>query len=222
MNPTMDTIILEPFVFLILKLTLLVKRFEFYIFVVMKEKILELRINGKSMKQIARELGCAHSTVSYHCNKAGLGGDGIERKILTEYEIDKIKELYSTGCSNDKLSKEFSVSKYEIRKYTKELKRYSRFDDSLTRKQRTSIMVSERRRKTKDMAIEYKGGKCEKCGYNKCNGALEFHHLNPEEKDFSISTSGTTKSFERIKKEIDKCILVCANCHREIHYLITK
>ena len=218
----MDTIILEPFVFLILKLTLLVKRFEFYIFVVMKEKILELRINGKSMKQIARELGCAHSTVSYHCNKAGLGGDGINRKILTEYEIDKIKELYSTGCSNDKLSKEFSVSKYEIRKYTKELKRYSRFDDSLTRKQRTSIMVSERRRKNKDMAIEYKGGKCEKCGYNKCNGALEFHHLNPEEKDFSISTSGTTKSFERIKKEIDKCILVCANCHREIHYLITK
>ena len=218
----MDTIILEPFVFLILKLTLLVKRFEFYIFVVMKEKILELRINGKSMKQIARELGCAHSTVSYHCNKAGLGGDGIERKILTQEDIDKIKELYSTGCSNDKLSKEFSVSKYEIRKYTKELKRYSRFDDSLTRKQRTSIMVSERRRKTKDMAIEYKGGKCEKCGYNKCNGALEFHHLNPEEKDFSISTSGTTKSFERIKKEIDKCILVCANCHREIHYLITK
>lgn len=218
----MSTIILEPFVFLILKLTLLVKRFEFYIFVVMKEKILELRINGKSMKQIARELGCAHSTVSYHCNKAGLGGDGINRKILTEYEIDKIKELYSTGCSNDKLSKEFSVSKYEIRKYTKELKRYSRFDDSLTRKQRTSIMVSERRRKLKDMAIEYKGGKCEKCGYNKCNGALEFHHLNPEEKDFSISTSGTTKSFERIKKEIDKCILVCANCHREIHYLTTK
>lgn len=218
----MDTIILEPFVFLILKLTLLVKRFEFYIFVVMKEKILELRINGKSMKQIARELGCAHSTVSYHCNKAGLGGDGIERKILTQEDIDKIKELYSTGCSNDKLSKEFSVSKYEIRKYTKELKRYSRFDDSLTRKQRTSIMVSERRRKLKDMAVEYKGGKCEKCGYNKCNGALEFHHLNPEEKDFSISTYGTTKSFERIKKEIDKCILVCANCHREIHYLTTK
>ena len=55
MNPTMDTIILEPFVFLILKLTLLVKKFKFYIFVVMKEKILELRINGKSMKQIIRE-----------------------------------------------------------------------------------------------------------------------------------------------------------------------
>ena len=134
-------------------------------------------------------------------------------------EIIKIKELYSKGYSNDKLSKEFTVSKYEIRKHTKDLKRYSRFDDSLTKKQKTAIMVSERRRKLKDMAIKYKGGKCEKCGYNKCNGALDFHHLNPLEKDFSISSTGTTKSFERIKKELDKCILVCANCHREIHYL---
>ena len=184
----------------------------------MKNKILELRKSGKSMKYIAKELNCARSTVSYHCNNAGLGGK-VDRKILTHDEIIKIKELYSKGYSNDTLSKEFTVSKYEIRKHTKDLKRYSRFDDSLTKKQKTAIMVSERRRKLKDMAIKYKGGKCEKCGYNKCNGALDFHHLNPLEKDFSISSTGTTKSFERIKKELDKCILVCANCHREIHYL---
>ena len=184
----------------------------------MKNKILELRKSGKSMKYIAKELNCARSTVSYHCNNAGLGGK-VDRKILIHDEIIKIKELYSKGYSNDKLSKEFTVSKYEIRKHTKDLKRYSRFDDSLTKKQKTAIMVSERRRKLKDMAIKYKGGKCEKCGYNKCNGALDFHHLNPLEKDFSISSTGTTKSFERIKKELDKCILVCANCHREIHYL---
>lgn len=187
----------------------------------MKNKILELRKSGKSMKYIAKELNCARSTVSYHCNNAGLGGK-VDRKILIHDEIIKIKELYSTGYSNDKLSKEFTVSKYEIRKHTKDLKRYSRFDDSLTKKQKTAIMVSERRRKLKDMAIKYKGGKCEKCGYNKCNGALDFHHLNPLEKDFSISSTGTTKSFERIKKELDKCILVCANCHREIHYLPEK
>ena len=185
----------------------------------MKDKILELRRNGKSMKSIAKELKCARSTVSYHCNNAGLGGK-YDRKILTHDEINNIKKLYSDGYTNDKLSKDFNVSKYEIKKYTKKLKRYSRFDESLTIKQKTAIMVSERRRKLKDMAIDYKGGKCEKCGYNKCNGALEFHHLNPEEKDFSISSAGTTRSFERIKKEIDKCILVCANCHREIHYLL--
>ena len=80
----------------------------------MKEKILELRINGKSMKQIARELGCAHSTVSYHCNKAGLGGDGIERKILTQEDIDKIKII---GKNFSALGRDFGVSDNAVRKW---------------------------------------------------------------------------------------------------------
>jgi len=77
--------------------------------------------------------------------------------------------------------------------------------------------VQKRREKIKSLAIEYKGGKCEICGYDKCNGALEFHHLNSDEKDFGISAKGYTRSFESVKRELDKCILVCANCHREIH-----
>lgn len=77
--------------------------------------------------------------------------------------------------------------------------------------------VANRRRELKKMAVEYKGGKCCKCGYNKTLSALEFHHIDPAEKDFSISKNGHTKSFEKIKLELDKCILVCANCHREIH-----
>jgi len=67
--------------------------------------------------------------------------------------------------------------------------------------------------------VLYKGGKCEICGYNKCLGALDFHHLNPNEKDFSISDSSKYHNLEEMKKEVDKCILVCANCHREIHYV---
>lgn len=77
--------------------------------------------------------------------------------------------------------------------------------------------VTKRREKIKDMAIKYKGGKCQCCGYDKYKGALEFHHLNPEEKDFAISEKGYTRSFEKVKKELDKCILVCSNCHKEIH-----
>jgi len=69
--------------------------------------------------------------------------------------------------------------------------------------------------KTKLKAIEYKGGKCQICGYNKCTRSLQFHHLDPNKKDFGIS--GGTKSFEKLKPELDKCILVCANCHGEIH-----
>lgn len=72
------------------------------------------------------------------------------------------------------------------------------------------------RRRLKEKLVEYKGGKCEICGYNKCISALEFHHLDPLQKEFNIN--GDYKSIERAKKEVDKCILVCANCHREIHY----
>lgn len=77
--------------------------------------------------------------------------------------------------------------------------------------------VQRRRYKLKEKAVEYKGGKCELCGYDKCIDALEFHHKNPDEKDFGISQKGIIRKWEQIKDELDKCICVCANCHREIH-----
>ena len=60
------------------------------------------------------------------------------------------------------------------------------------------------------------GDKCQLCGYNKCIKALEFHHINPEEKDFTFDKA-KSKSWETTNLELQKCILVCANCHREIH-----
>lgn len=81
--------------------------------------------------------------------------------------------------------------------------------------------VTKRRRKIKLMAIEYKGGRCQICGYNKYPGALDLHHINGK-KDFGIGDKGYTRSWERTKKELDKCILVCANCHREIEAGITQ
>lgn len=77
--------------------------------------------------------------------------------------------------------------------------------------------VQRRRAKVKELAVEYKGGKCERCGYCKSLKALEFHHLDPSQKDFGIGHKGETRSWERVRVELDKCILVCANCHREIH-----
>ena len=67
------------------------------------------------------------------------------------------------------------------------------------------------------MAVEYKGGKCQLCGYSRCPEALEFHHLKNGEKDFGISDRGYTRSWKTIREELDKCILLCANCHREVH-----
>lgn len=77
--------------------------------------------------------------------------------------------------------------------------------------------VAKRRKKLREMARNYKGGKCMLCGYNRYQGALDFHHKNAKDKEFGISVRGLTRSWEKIKAEIDKCVLVCANCHREIH-----
>jgi 5-methylcytosine-specific restriction endonuclease McrA len=63
--------------------------------------------------------------------------------------------------------------------------------------------------------VKYKGGKCELCGYNKLPQALQFHHKNPKEKDFQISNR-FTRDMEKVKPELDKCQLLCANCHAEI------
>ena len=81
--------------------------------------------------------------------------------------------------------------------------------------------VAKRRKKIKIMAIEYKGGRCQACGYNKYPGALDLHHISGQ-KSFSIGDKGYTRSWERVKQELDKCILVCANCHREIEAGITQ
>ena len=84
-----------------------------------------------------------------------------------------------------------------------------------------AFRVAECRRNNKLKLIEYKGGKCSICGYNKkIPGAYEFHHSDPNAKDFGISGHGYTKGIELLKKEVDKCILVCGNCHAEIHYEI--
>lgn len=82
--------------------------------------------------------------------------------------------------------------------------------------------VLKRRKNLKIMSTQYKGGKCSMCGYDKCIDALEFHHLDPTEKDFSIASSGYTRSWEKIRNELDKCMLVCSNCHKEIHYELNK
>ena len=77
--------------------------------------------------------------------------------------------------------------------------------------------VQKRRERVRLMAVSYKGGRCQVCGYDRCVEALEFHRLDPTRKDFGISSKGYTRSWEKVRAEIDKCLLLCANCHREAH-----
>ncbi len=77
--------------------------------------------------------------------------------------------------------------------------------------------VTLRRRAIKQKALEYMGKKCIFCKYNKYEGALEFHHKIAKTKKFGIGQKGHSRSWEKVHAELDKCVLVCSNCHKEVH-----
>lgn len=112
-------------------------------------------------------------------------------------------------CNWDRCNKEIVLSEYKGTKFC-------------SKNCKNNYGVHKRRKKLKEQSVEYKGGSCQVCGYNRCRSALEFHHLDPNKKDFGIGASGHTRSWEKIKIELNKCIMVCANCHREIHEGIIK
>lgn len=78
----------------------------------------------------------------------------------------------------------------------------------------------ERQRAFKQCCVDYKGGQCEHCGFDKSNAALDFHHIDPSEKDFTLSKVRNTsyeKNRKKIESELDKCLLLCKNCHAIEH-----
>lgn len=73
-----------------------------------------------------------------------------------------------------------------------------------------------RRFRSKSAAIKYLGGKCVKCGWRGNQAAFQFHHQDPDKKDFVIGNVAN-KSWDAIRKELGKCVLLCANCHAVSH-----
>ena len=168
------------------------------------EKIIELRNQGKTYKEICEELNCAMSTVSYHCKLNKLGGASDR---LTEEQKNELQELYNEIGNIRKVAKLKGHAYETVRKYVQTRQK--------TKKITKPESVIEWRKRTKLKLVEYKGGKCQVCNYSRSLNALHFHHLDPNEKDFTIS--GKSLSFEKLKNEVEKCILVCSNCHSEIH-----
>jgi len=79
-----------------------------------------------------------------------------------------------------------------------------------------SCITAARRIQTKRRAVELLGGACALCGYNRCMAALTFHHRDPEKKDFIIAHA-YNRSWETVAAELLKCVLLCQNCHAEVH-----
>jgi len=78
--------------------------------------------------------------------------------------------------------------------------------------------MSARRERTWNIILEIHEPKCSKCGYDKCRAALELHHTDPSQKEFEIKRLDY-RSRDKLLVEMQKCIMVCSNCHKEIHYL---
>lgn len=141
------------------------------------------------------------------------------RYWLKVYNLKTLNPNMKAGerypSSNNKKCPKCKIEKEKDLFYNKR----NKSDFSTYCKECTKQDVFDRQRKLKQQCVDYKGGKCSECGYNKCIGALDFHHLDPNKKDFSIGKKAINSFSDIIKKELDKCILLCANCHREKHYL---
>lgn len=174
----------------------------------LKNKIIHLRKLGKTYKEIRAELHCTKSVISYHLKEQNLHLSS-NRLIPTEEQKIKINELYNAGKKVKEIAEILGKERHCISKYIL-VKR-----EKIQTISRSASVVSWRKRK-KAALVEEHGGKCVLCGYNRYVGALHFHHLKPEEKEFRIG--GTTLSIEKLKSEAQKCILVCMNCHTEIHH----
>ena len=83
--------------------------------------------------------------------------------------------------------------------------------------------VKRWRKRNKSKAIKAMGGKCAICGYNKCDEALDFHHINSNDKEISLGfLRKNPRKWSIVAKELKKCILLCSNCHMEVHDGVTK
>ena len=126
------------------------------------------------------------------------------KKCSKTWKKSKISFTLNNGkrcgkCSKLKPLSEFYSYKGKTRAYCKEC------DKAITYNNQTN---------NKREYVRLKGGKCQKCGYDKCLGAFDFHHINSDDKLFNIAKRFSP---EKMKEELDKCILLCANCHREEH-----
>jgi hypothetical protein len=132
------------------------------------------------------------------------------------------KEIYVTHSREDKRNicdKCFPVQKAKKRKRTCKTcnKTFSFHNYGGKRINECSACFSKRIRLVrKDWCLEYMGQACCVCGYNRSRNSLQFHHLDPHKKDFKISSKPTV-SYAILKKELNKCVLLCANCHGEVH-----
>jgi transposase-like protein len=201
---------------------------------------------GRSIEAIAREVGRDPSTVAYWVRKHGLTSahaeryarrGGLDRMVLAEL----VDEGLTTRQIATRVARSQATVRHWLREYGLQTRRARepRLDDvrevqraCATHGMTTFVSygpndhlrcllcrrarVSARRRRIKQILVAEAGGACQLCGYDRAPQALHFHHVDPEQKLFSLALRGVARSLERCRAEARKCVLLCANCHAEV------
>ena len=151
---------------------------------------------GLSSREIALRLGVSQGTVRHWLRRYALTTlrGGVTRRPRRE---DRLR--FTDVCTLHGAT-EFVV----------------RTDGFTTCRRCRSDAVVQRRRRVKQQLVLEAGGACAMCGYDACAAALQFHHLDPSTKRFDVGSRGLTRSWEALRAEAAKCVLLCANCHAEV------
>lgn len=211
-----------------------------------KELLEECLAEGMSLEAIGKRVGKHESTVSYwlkkhgleaaraekHRSKGGVAKEDLERLLARKLSLREIAKEMDRGLATIR----HWMRKYQLeapphrhkgpsdgrRQTTLSCRRHGRTDFVLEgrgsyRCKRCRVEATVRRRHLlKRILVEEAGGKCLLCGYSRCTRALEFHHLDPQAKQFELGYRGLTRSLAVLRAEASKCVLLCSNCHAEV------
>lgn len=167
---------------------------------------LESRLLAHSpVREMAELAGCSESKVRYWLRRHGLAlpKGGARRAAARKAWTEGRREL-RLSCRHHGMTA-FAV--------------YA--DGHYRCKKCRSDRVAAWRRRAKRRLVEEFGGGCALCGYDRSLAALQFHHLDPQSKEFGLALQGRIRAYERLRKEAEKCVLLCANCHAEVEAGVT-
>ena len=169
-----------------------------------RETLTSLVDDGLTTRQISARLGLSQSTVRHWLRKHGLrtvrARRGDSQGVRGVDPDRKVMQCFRHGMT------EFWLEARGIYRCLR----------------CRSEAVARRRRKLKQLLVTAVGGRCSICGYDRCIGALQFHHRDGQLKEFGLAERGLTRSLEAVQAEAAKCVLLCANCHAEVEAGIVK
>jgi Homeodomain-like domain len=198
---------------------------------------------GRSLEQIGAMVDRDPSTVGYWVKKHGLIAKGRDKYAPRGgLALDRLAPLVERGATTREVAREcgvsYSTARYWLARHgLSTRRRRERVHGPLQRRierhcathgTTTFVLegrgyyrcckcrmerVAERRRKVKRILVEEAGGACSLCGFDEHPAALQFHHLDPTQKEFQVSLRGVTRGIEALREEARKCVLLCSNCH---------